>query len=71
MGWWDGGTARALTCLRTPCSSLLDHMSDRRRRAASAALGEALGRREVHLWGETWGGMRMSTLLPPPLPFGP
>lgn len=48
--WWEGaGKARrqgwkvwALTCLRTPCSSLLDHMSARRSRAASAALGEAL-----------------------------
>lgn len=59
----------ALTCLRTPCSSLLDHMSDRRRRAASAALGEVLGRQEVHLWDETWGGMRMITLLPPTLTF--
>ena len=30
----------ALTCLRTLCSSLLAHMSDRSSRAASAALGE-------------------------------
>lgn len=59
-----------LTCLRTLCSSLQDHMSDRRSRAASAALGEALGRWEVHSWGETLGGVRTGPSFLPSSPPG-
>lgn len=63
--WPAGG---GLTCRRTFCSSLLDHMSDRSSRAASAALGEVLRRQEVHvLWvhalGGLWGDSRSG---PPP-----
>lgn len=48
--WAERGSRGArggLTCLRMACSSLLDHRSDRRSRAASAALGEELGGGQV------------------------